>query len=122
MADRFIDILEKATRKGLLCKEIKLPDGSVHTVCYAPKTLAESDAIRKDIPENAGGNEFALQLMVQKALDTAGQRLFSPADLPRLRRAVEQPIVEQIMLAIVADEGELQGVDKIDSKSPKEAT
>lgn len=117
MAARFIDILEKATRKGLLCKEITLPDGTTQTICYTPKTLAESDSIRKDVPENASANEFALQMMVRKALDEAGQPLFSPGDLPKLRRTVEQPIVEQIMMVILGDEGELQGVEKIDSKS-----
>ena len=46
-------------------------------------------------------NEFALQLMIEKALDKDGVRLFQDGDKASLRREVEAVILQEIQLAMI---------------------
>jgi hypothetical protein len=46
-------------------------------------------------------NEFALQLMIEKALDKDGARLFQDGDKASLRREVEAVILQEIQLAMI---------------------
>ena len=46
-------------------------------------------------------NDFALQMMIEKALDKDGARLFQDGDKASLRREVEASILQEIELAMI---------------------
>ena len=110
---RAIDILERATRKGLLRKEIQLGADASMEIHYKPLTLAEEERLREDLGANASANAYALRLLIEKAVWPDGTRMFSKEDLPRLKNNVEKQYAEAAMLVILANEGE----EAIDMKS-----
>ena len=75
-------------------------DKIIFTVYWHPLTIAERESIqKKSISEDP--NEFALNLMIEKALDKDGVRLFQDGDKASLRREVEASILEEIQLAMI---------------------
>mgnify|MGYP003132138279 CR=1 FL=1 len=76
-------------------------DGKIiFTVYWHPLTIAERESIqKKSMSEDA--NEFALQLMIEKALNKDGDRLFQDGDKASLRREVEAVILQEIQLAMI---------------------
>ena len=87
------------------------------SVYWHPLTIAERESIqKKSISEDA--NEFALQLMIEKALDKDGARLFQDGDKASLRREVEAVILQEIQLAMIeAGQTKEVGEAKADLKS-----
>ena len=75
-------------------------DSIILSVYWHPLTIAERESIqKKSISEDA--NEFALNLMIEKALDKDGVRLFQDGDKASLRREVEANILQEIQLAMI---------------------
>ena len=69
-------------------------------------TIAEREAIQKKSSDDV--NDYALQMMIEKALDEDGKRIFQDGDKASLRREVEVSVLEEIQLAMinaVADKG-----------------
>ena len=110
---RAIDKLKRAMRKGLLKKTITLADGETLEIHYQPLTLAEEERIRKDVGDNATANAYAMRLLIERALNPDGTRMFTLMDLPDLKNAVEKQDAEAAMLVILGNEGE-----PTDMKSP----
>ena len=75
-------------------------DKIIFTVYWHPLTIAERESIQKK-STSEDPNEFALNLMIEKALDKDGVRLFQDGDKASLRREVEASILEEIQLAMV---------------------
>jgi len=100
--------------------EVKVEGEVVLEVYWHPLTIAERESIQKK--SNAHGSEdasdFALSLMIEKALDADGKRLFSDGDRAALRRDVEANILQDIQLAMLSS-GTEQRVEeaKADLKS-----
>jgi hypothetical protein len=70
------------------------------SIYWHPLTIAEREAIqKKSITEDP--NEFALNLMIEKALDKDGNRIFQDGDKASLRREVEANILQEIQLAMI---------------------
>ena len=83
-------------------------DTIILSVYWHPLTIAERESIqKKSISEDA--NEFALQLMIEKALDKDGVRLFQDGDRASLRREVEANVLQEIQLAMI-EAGQTRGV------------
>ena len=76
----------------------------------------ESQYKKKSISEDA--NEFALNLMIEKALDVDSKRIFQDGDKASLRREVEANVLQEIQLAMI-EAGQTRGVKeaKADLKS-----
>ena len=80
------------------------------SIYWHPLTIAERESIqKKSISEDA--NEFALNLMIEKALDKDGVRLFQDGDKASLRREVEANILQEIQLAML-EAGQTRGVEE----------
>ena len=80
--------------------DVKKGDKIIFTVYWHPLTIAERESIqKKSMSEDA--NEFALQLMIEKALDKDGARIFQDGDKASLRREVEAVILQEIQLAMI---------------------
>ena len=98
---RAIDLLRNSFGVSQLYQYDVKKDGKViFTVYWHPLTIAERESIqKKSMSEDA--NEFALQLMIEKALDKDGARLFQDGDKASLRREVEAVILQEIQLAMI---------------------
>ena len=104
---RAVDLLKNRFGVSQLYKhEIKQDDEIILTVYWHPLTIAEREAIQKK-SNSDDVNDFALQLMIEKALDKNGTRLFQDGDKASLRREVEASILQDIQLAMIN-----AGVDK----------
>ena len=105
---RAIELLKNSFGVSQLYQhDVKKGNKIIFTVYWHPLTIAERESIqKKSMSEDA--NEFALQLMIEKALDKDGVRLFQDGDKASLRREVEVSVLEEIQLAMInagADKG-----------------
>ena len=104
---RAVDLLKNKFGVSQLYKhDVKQDDEIILTVYWHPLTIAERESIQKK-SNSDDVNDFALQLMIEKALDNNGTRLFQDGDKASLRREVEASILQDIQLAMIN-----AGVDK----------
>jgi hypothetical protein len=101
---RAIDRLKAALNKSRLKKELLLSDGSSMEVWFTRMTAAERDAAQKMSEEN--NVDFAMQLLVNKATDAAGTKMFSQGDIADLKHAVDFEDLQALELAILKGDGE----------------
>ncbi len=115
---RAIELLKNSFGVSQLYQHNVMKNGNlIFSVYWHPLTIAEREAIqKKSMSEDA--NEFALQLMIEKALDKDGVRLFQDGDKASLRREVEAVILQEIQLAMIeAGQTKEVGEAKADLKS-----
>ena len=70
-----------------------------------PLTMAERERAQKRAGSD-DANAFALQLLISKAQDDAGQALFVPGEIDVLKNEVKDKDLQSLMLAILTDEEE----------------
>ncbi len=90
--------------------EVKKDGDTVLTVHWHPLTIAERESIQKKTGSDDAA-DFALTLMIQKALDSEGKRLFADGDRATLRREIEAAVLQEIQLAML-DSGADKGVEE----------
>ena len=71
-------------------------------IFWSPLTIADRDTINSTLVamnkgQEEGSLDFALQVIVTKAEDESGAKLFSAADLPSLRREIPLAVLLDIM-------------------------
>ena len=98
---RAVDLLRNKFGVSQLYKhDVKQNDEIILTVYWHPLTIAERESIQKK-SGSEDANNYALQLMIEKALDQDGNRLFSDGDKASLRREIEANILQEIQLAMI---------------------
>ena len=98
---RAVDLLRNKFGVSQLYKhDVKQDDEVILSVYWHPLTIAEREAIQKKTNSD-DANDFALQMMIEKALDKDGARLFQDGDKASLRREVEASILQEIELAMI---------------------
>ena len=115
---RAVDLLKNRFGVSQLYKhDVKQNDEIILTIYWHPLTIAEREAIQKKTG-SADTNEFALNLMIEKALDVDSKRIFQDGDKASLRREVEANVLQEIQLAMI-EAGQTRGVKeaKADLKS-----
>lgn len=100
---RAIDILRKAANFEPIKQEITLGNGDEFVFYVAPLNAAEREKAQKD--GGADSNGFAMQLLVQKALDENGERMFKAGDIPVLKREVEDEDLQKMILCVLRPRG-----------------
>lgn len=111
MAFRAIDRLKKAANLKPSRRSITLADGSEFEFYAAPLTMAQREKAQKDAKSD-DVNQYALHLLISKAVDENGSRLFSPGDIADLKNATRDEDVQAMMLAMLApSEEEEQPLD-----------
>lgn len=80
--------------------EVKVEGEVVLEIYWHPLTIAERESIQKK-SDSEDANDFALSLMIEKALDKDGKRLFADGERAALRRDVEASILQEIQLAML---------------------
>tara|TARA_R100000152_G_C6741785_1_gene165570 strand:- start:776 stop:1150 length:375 start_codon:yes stop_codon:yes gene_type:complete len=124
MADkRAIDKLKEAFCVDNVSRYIIKKEGVVILEIYwKPLTIADRDTIYKTLSamnkaDETDSLEYALQILINKAEDKEGRKLFSEADRPSLRREIPLSVLTDIMFKI---QGVTEEVDTINSKSTPE--
>ena len=115
---RAVDLLKNRFGVSQLYKhDVKQNDEIILTIYWHPLTIAEREAIQKKTGSD-DTNEFALNLMIEKALDVNSKRIFQDGDKASLRREVEANVLQEIQLAMI-EAGQTRGVKeaKADLKS-----
>ena len=98
---RAVDLLKNKFGVSQLYKHDVVKDGEVQlSVYWHPLTIAEREAISKKTGTD-DTNDYALQMMIEKALDKDGTRLFQDGDKASLRREVSASILEEIEIAMI---------------------
>ena len=113
-----LERLKKAVSMKPQRKAVALPDESEFEFFMTPLTLAERSRAQKQAKSD-DATDFALQLLVAKAVDEQGGRLFNAGDLAELRNALPASVVEALMLQLLADD---QGEDEDLDPKPSQPT
>lgn len=111
---RAIDRLRKAANFEPIRQVVELVDGSEFVFYATPLTAAEREKAQKDAKSDSA-NDFAMQLLVRKAIDENGERLFKPGDIPLLKNDIEDEDLQKMILCVLRPRGS-EDVDP-DSKS-----
>ena len=101
-----LDRLRKAANLEPAKKIVELSDGSEFEMWVAPLTMAERERAQKQAKSD-DANAFALQLLITKALDDTGAKLFKAAEIDVLKNEVKDKDLQALMLAILTDDAEL---------------
>tara|TARA_A100001515_G_scaffold4936_1_gene4703 strand:- start:1007 stop:1345 length:339 start_codon:yes stop_codon:yes gene_type:complete len=99
-----LDRLRKAANLEPVKKEVTLSDGSVFEMYVTPLTMAERERAQKQTNNDA--NNFALQLLMNKALDENGNRLFRSGEVDVLKNEVKDSDLQKLMLAVINEDEE----------------
>ncbi len=99
-----LDRLRKAANLEPVKKEVTLSDGSVFEMYVTPLTMAERERAQKQTNNDA--NAFALQLLMHKALDENGNRLFRSGEVDVLKNEVKDSDLQKLMLAVINEDEE----------------
>ena len=102
---RAIDRLRKAANLEPVKKTVELSDGSEFEMWVAPLTMAERERAQKQAKSD-DANAFALQLLITKAMDENGIKLFSAGEIDILKNEVKDKDLQSLMLAILTDDSE----------------
>ena len=81
--------------------ELKEGDVTVLEIYWNPLTIAERESIVAKSGEAGTNDDFALNLMITKALDKEGNRLFQDGHKASLRREVNATTLQDIQLAMI---------------------
>ena len=99
---RAVDLLKNKFGVSQLYKhDVIKNDEVIFSVYWHPLTIAERESIIKK-SGTEDNNDYALQMMIEKALDKDGVKLFQDGDKASLRREIEANVLEQIQLAMIS--------------------
>ena len=119
MAGRAIDKLRKAANLKPSKKEVTLNNGDEFEFWSTPLTMAQRERANRDAKSD-DINQFALQLLLSKAQDENGSKLFSPGDLAALKNEVRDEDLQKLMLAVIQEAEEEEA--ELDMKSTREGS
>ena len=82
--------------------ELKEGDQTILEIYWNPLTIAERESNVAKSGDSGTNDDFALNLMITKALDKDGQRLFQDGHKASLRREVNAGTLQDIQLAMLS--------------------
>lgn len=102
---RAIDRLRKAANLEPVKKVVVLSDGSEFEMWVTPLTAAERERAQRQAKSD-DASAFALQLLLSKAMDESGTKLFSPGEIDVLKNEVKDSDLQSLMVAVLTDDEE----------------
>jgi hypothetical protein len=102
---RAIDRLRKAANLEPVKKTVQLSDGSTFEMWVTPLTAAERERAQRQAKSD-DATAFALQLLIAKAMDENGTKLFSAGEIDVLKNEVKDSDLQNLMVAVLTDEEE----------------
>ena len=121
MQGRAIDRLLKVAGNTRKIRKEVIIKGEEFSFWMTPLTIAEQKAAEKQ-SRSDDVTDTGIQLLIKKAKDDNDQPLFTVADAPTLRNAIERSEVEKLLLALLVNEEEEEEAPDLDMKSADEAT
>tara|TARA_R100001509_G_scaffold159678_1_gene126444 strand:+ start:782 stop:1132 length:351 start_codon:yes stop_codon:yes gene_type:complete len=103
-SSRALQRLKNAANLVPIKRIVTLCNGEEFEFWSAPLTMAERERAQK-AAKTDDVNLLALQLLVAKAVDENGQRLFTPGEIAELKNEVRDQDLQAMMLALVTGEG-----------------
>jgi hypothetical protein len=107
--------LKKAANLIAIKRNVTLSDGTIFEFYATPLTMAERERAQK-MPNGDDTNGFALNLLVTKAMDETGRRLFQAGEIAELKNEVRDADLQSLMLAVITNPEE----QETDMKSVKD--
>lgn len=103
---RAVELLRNKFGVSQLYKHAVEQNGEVVLEVYwHPLTIAERESIQKNT-DSEDSNDFALSMMIRKALDADGKRLFQDGEKAMLKNSVEAGVLQDIQLAMLSSGAE----------------
>jgi hypothetical protein len=100
---RALDRLKKAANLVPTKKVVTLGDGSEFEFWHTALTMAEREKAQK-AAGSSDPNALAIQLLVAKALDENGNRMFAAGEVAELKNEVRDSDLQRIILTLVQDD------------------
>lgn len=100
---RALEQLKKAANLVPVKKTVELSDGSEFEFWHTNLTMAEREKATKSAG-SSDPNALAVQLLVAKALDENGEKLFKSAEIAELKNEVRDADLQKIVMALISDE------------------
>ena len=97
-----LDRLKKSVSMAASRRAVELPDGTEFEFFMTPLTLAERGRAQKQAKSD-DATDFALQLLVAKATDENGMKMFSAGEVAELRNELPASVVEALMLQLLQE-------------------
>ena len=105
---RAIDRLKAAADLSLTERKVILGDGSEFSLWASNLTMSEREKSQKDAKSD-DANQYALQLLINKAKDQNGSPMFAPGDVAALKKDCEDGDLQAIMMLVIGRaEGEIE--------------
>ena len=101
-----LDRLRKAANLEPVKKEVRLSDGSIFEMYVSPLTMAERERAQR-LAKSDDSNAFALQLLLSKAQDENGRKLFNAGEIDVLKNEVKDSDLQSLMLAVIQEDEEI---------------
>jgi len=101
---RALDRLKKAANLTPVKRIVILSNGEEFVFWSTPLTMAERERAQKQANSD-DANQYALQLLVNKATDENGQRMFKAGELAELKNEVRDEDLQGLMVALITGEG-----------------
>lgn len=108
--------LKKAANLTPIKRVVTLGNGDAFEFYATPLTMAERERAQK-MPGGDDPNGFALNLLVTKAVDSVGQRLFQAGEIAELKNEVKDADLQALMLAIISSPDDEQAIDMKSTES-----
>jgi hypothetical protein len=102
--------LKKAANLEPVKRVVTLNNGELFEFYSLPLTMAERERAQK-MPGGDDPNGFALNLLVTKAMDENGQRLFQVGQIAELKNETRDADLQALMLAIISSAEDEQAID-----------
>ena len=84
-------------------KDIELPDGSKFDFWMTPLTIAERQRAQKQ-SRTDDPIDFALQVLINKAVDENGTPMFAAGNASEIRNALPAAVVDKLIMVLLTDE------------------
>ena len=112
-----LEELKAAVSMASVRKAIPLPNGKDFEFYMTPMTLAERERAKK-MSKADDATDFALRLLVEKAMDKNNEKRFHVGHLPGLRNSLPATLVEKIMMAMIGEDEPEEVQEELSIKSP----
>ena len=103
-----LEKLKKAANLQPIKREVELTNGDIFEFWSTPLTMAERERAQKGTKDDL--NAMALQLLIQKATDENGVRMFTAGQTAELKHECRDADLQALMLAVIS-EAEYEEVD-----------
>ena len=98
-----LDRLKKAANFTPSKRVVKLNDGTKLEFYATPLTMSERQQAQK-MPGGDDTNGFGLNLLVNKAMDENGQRLFQAGQIAELSEEVRDDDIQKLILGVIQED------------------